>query len=92
MGWREHALCRGKTDLFYKHGPLSVRKPAFDICEQCTVRTECLETAMDLGVNGVGLGKFGVWGGTTRKERQELNRKRKGLGQERVVEVLPRHT
>jgi WhiB family redox-sensing transcriptional regulator len=42
------------------------------ICAPCPVRTECLEYALDGGEH------FGIWGGTSERERRRI-RKRRGL-------------
>ena len=78
--WMGRASCRGNTAMFYRLGGVAARKPALTMCADCPVQTDCLEAAMALGVNGVGLGGYGVWGGMTGKQRRELNQQRKGLG------------
>jgi WhiB family transcriptional regulator, redox-sensing transcriptional regulator len=77
-GWRDLAACDGKpTDLFFgtpdrygydRHDPAALAT-AKRICDLCPVREECLDTALDLGPD-----VYGVWGGTTRAERERLKR------------------
>jgi len=69
LDWHDLAACKGMpSDLFFPpRGGTSI--PAKAICEQCAVKQECLDDALDHGL------KQGVWGGTT--ERQRRNRYRK---------------
>ena len=62
--WREHARCLG-TDpaLFYPNNGAGVDK-ARVVCATCPVTEECLEYALSTGE------KFGVWGGTSERERR----------------------
>jgi WhiB family transcriptional regulator, redox-sensing transcriptional regulator len=76
-GWRERAACNDKpTDLFFptpdrygyeRHDPAALAQ-AKRICDTCLVREECLEFALDGG------DVYGVWGGTTKAERERLKR------------------
>jgi WhiB family transcriptional regulator, redox-sensing transcriptional regulator len=43
------------------------------ICRGCFVRPECLEYALETGI------EEGIWGGTTERERRLLRRKRKAV-------------
>lgn len=43
------------------------------VCRRCPVRTACLDWAEDTGQ------KFGVWGGTTEKEREAMRRRKQKL-------------
>lgn len=45
--------------------------PADFGCRACTVRVECLNYALDNGE------KFGVWGGTSERERRKLRKIRR---------------
>lgn len=66
--WRGEARCRGTApDVFYTpgaEGPEADAARAF--CRGCPVRVECLEFALATGE------LFGVWGGTTPRERRRL--------------------
>ena len=73
--WRLRAACRDQDpELFF---PLSEMGPgarqadrAKAVCARCPVRAECLEYALDNGLD------HGVFGGTTETERRALRRAR----------------
>lgn len=73
--WKEHAVCRGlDPDIFFFGIDNRYRKPnirkierARTICNQCPVRTECLQAALDGD-------EYGFWGGTTDNERRTMRR------------------
>ncbi len=66
--WRTLAACRGMDpDLFYPtrgEDSWDVRQ----VCKGCPVRTECLQFALDNNET------FGIWGGTSAKERWRTRR------------------
>jgi WhiB family redox-sensing transcriptional regulator len=73
--WRTLSLCRD-TDpaLFF---PVGTTGAALDqiaaakaVCVQCTVRTECLDFALDTNQDS------GVWGGLSEEERRVIRRQR----------------
>ena len=70
--WREDARCRGLgSSLFFpesEDGP-EVEK-AKSICAVCPVITSCLEYAK------AAREEYGVWGGTTARERRQMRRRR----------------
>lgn len=73
--WIKLALCKQKTELFFPSEEDMRRasvlyKNAKAICAECPVIKECLEYALSEEMF------FGVWGGTTPKERQVMFRKR----------------
>lgn len=60
--------CQGTdTDLFFPVGADSARPKAF--CRACPIREACLAYALAYDVRG-------VWGGTTRPERNRIRRQR----------------
>ncbi|BBG05376.1 MULTISPECIES: WhiB family transcriptional regulator [Pseudonocardia] len=67
--WRAAARCRASDaeDLFVTGAR---QREAREFCFGCPVRTECLAHALDQQV------EFGVWGGTTERERRALLRRR----------------
>lgn len=67
--WRNAALCRAHDaeELFVTGAR---QREARLFCRACPVRTECLSHALDHRV------EFGVWGGTTERERRALLRAR----------------
>jgi len=63
--------CRGTApDIFFPDRGESL-EPAKRICGECVVRDECLEYALDSGE------RFGVWGGTSERERRRIRRQRR---------------
>lgn len=68
LAWRAHGLC-AQTDpeAFFPEKGGSVRD-AKSVCRSCEVQAECLDYAL---LNDE---RFGVWGGTSEKERRALRR------------------
>lgn len=74
--WRHRAACRDEDpELFF---PISNMGPgaqqtaqAKAVCARCPVQSECLNYALDNGLD------YGIFGGTTETERRELTRRRK---------------
>ena len=68
--WHQRAACRGAgPGLFF---PVRTDGPpvaALAYCEECTVRSECLASALEMPSSTVG-----VWGGTTGRGRRGLRR------------------
>ena len=65
----DEASCRGyDPDMFYAESGASIMK-AKQLCGTCSVRERCLEWAIKRE-------EFGVWGGTTARERAALRRER----------------
>jgi len=68
FAWHDSASCRGADpDLFFPKRGASTR-PAKDICLECPVQVKCLDHAVDPGE------KFGIWGGTSEKERRKIRK------------------
>lgn len=73
--------CKGvETDLFFP-GIGASTKEAKAICRACFARSECLEYAL------VGSEKFGIWGGTSERERRRLRRERSAKEKQRCTEL-----
>ena len=71
--WHLEAECRGMDpDIFYPARGESTRK-ARAVCAGCAVKPQCLEWA--LAQNHVD--DFGVWGGTSARERRALRARRR---------------
>ncbi|GAA2870771.1 hypothetical protein GCM10010472_30130 [Pseudonocardia halophobica] len=70
--WRIAARCRtaDAEELFVRGAE---QRRARQFCATCPVRMECLAHALDERV------EFGVWGGTTERERRALLRSRPGV-------------
>jgi WhiB family transcriptional regulator, redox-sensing transcriptional regulator len=65
----EEASCRGlDPELFYAEGGAAVAK-AKGVCASCPLRPKCLDWA-------IAREEFGVWGGTTARERAAIRRER----------------
>ncbi len=70
LEWQGQANCLGvDPDLFFPERGASTRE-AKSICAACLVQADCLEYALDHGE------KFGIWGGTSERERRRLRRAR----------------
>ncbi len=66
--WHLDAACRGMTaDLFYPARGESTAE-ATSVCQGCPVQGECLAAAV--GRNE----RFGIWGGTSARQRRPLRR------------------
>ncbi|WP_307851609.1 WhiB family transcriptional regulator [Micromonospora sp. C41] len=67
--WHEDALCRQyPADLFFpERGENATYAKA--ICRRCPVRDRCLQWALDKRE------QHGVWGGTTEKDRRDMQRR-----------------
>lgn len=68
--WRDRALCREvDPEIFYPARGGDPR-PGKAVCGQCSVRTPCLDYAMDANE------RYGIFGGLSVKERDALRRQR----------------
>jgi WhiB family redox-sensing transcriptional regulator len=74
--WQHRGACRGEAGVdFYppmhherKHERLTRERRAKAVCASCPVRIECLEHAVAADE------RYGIWGGLTYDERQQLRR------------------
>lgn len=69
--WTAHAACRGMgTEIFYptQGEPIAA---AVAICQTCSVRSDCLEYALD------NVELFGIWGAQPERRRRILRRRRR---------------
>jgi WhiB family transcriptional regulator, redox-sensing transcriptional regulator len=72
-GWRRHAICRDTDpDLFFPVGTtgqaLVQIERAREVCNECPVKTDCLEFALETNQDS------GIWGGTSEEERRKIRR------------------
>jgi len=67
--WVVDAACRDSDPDVFFPGPDGDAQLAVRICRGCPVRDECRDWALDTRIS------FGVWGGTTERERRRLARK-----------------
>ena len=74
--WHENAACSGLgNELFYPGrvwgNPDAVRQAAAAkvVCALCPVKEQCREAGLEE--------RFGIWGGTTERDRRKLRRERR---------------
>lgn len=78
IGWQEKAVCSlADPEIFFPERGGSSRA-ARAVCDECPVRMECLEYALD------NKEQFGIWGGTSERERRQLRRGRAAPALRRV--------
>lgn len=66
--WRERAACKGMDAALFVLARGDSGREAKRVCRGCEVRAECLEYALDSHE------QFGVWGGTSERERRRMRR------------------
>ena len=70
MLWEDQARClKYDPELFFTPRGKAERR-AKQVCAPCPVKAECLAYALQTRV------EFGVWGGTTARERAAIRRER----------------
>ncbi|MFJ4895990.1 WhiB family transcriptional regulator [Streptomyces sp. NPDC088788] len=67
--WIEKATCR-TADQLHLFAEGAAQNRAMSLCVGCPVRTECLAHALDNRI------EYGVWGGTTERQRRAILRRR----------------
>jgi len=71
--WMRDAKCRGIDPAeFFPSDGLGVDR-ARRVCDDCPVRAECLEYALEYRI------EHGVWGGASERERRRILRRRRGI-------------
>lgn len=85
--WRDSALCRGLTEDFFpptagsgNRRHRTAVKAALGRCFACPARTRCLEWAVE------NKEYYGIWGGTTEKERRVMIER--GITAAEVVSIV----
>ena len=69
--WMEDALCaQTDPDIFYPEKGGSTA-PATSVCNNCSVRAQCLEYAVSNDI------RHGIWGGTSDNDRKRIARERR---------------
>lgn len=63
--WRRQGVCADLDPELFFPEPDQPATEALAACARCTVRRECLTTALLTGE------AYGVWGGTTEQDRQK---------------------
>lgn len=87
---KSKAACKGQeTALFFiDNGPLTSKRvrigigKAKSICNGCEIKVECFMHAVNNQEN------YGIWGGTTAKERMRLNASMDSISYSEAVEIL----
>jgi hypothetical protein len=82
MPWRANGVCRSeparKLNWHPEPNDTKMRARCKAVCFSCSVRTECLAYAISNY-------EFGVWGGTSERERKRL---RKQIGSHPTTEIV----
>lgn len=66
--WAVFAACKAETSMKFFPQNREEEREALAVCRTCPVVEDCLEHA--LATNE----RFGVWGGTTERQRRKLSR------------------
>lgn len=66
--WATFAACRNEESMTFYPQNKREEASALATCDICPVQVECLEHALATSE------RFGVWGGTTEKQRRKLSR------------------
>lgn len=66
--WRADAACRDTPHVDFFPGLGETTLPAKAVCETCLVRAECLQYAL------ANEEMFGIWGGTSERQRRIMRR------------------
>lgn len=69
--WTLQAKCVGMGDALFPEAPAQKRVKM--MCVDCPVRLECLAEALDNEI------EWGIWGGTTERERRSMLRRHPGV-------------
>lgn len=77
--WEHDAACATRDDInpdwwFPDKGDSTSHHRAIAICNQCPVKTQCLNYALDAGE------RFGIWGGQSWHQRRDTLRQRRNRG------------
>jgi WhiB family redox-sensing transcriptional regulator len=67
--WAVFAACKEEMSLTFFPQNRQEERTALTICSTCPVVDECLDHAIETNE------RFGVWGGTTERERRKLARR-----------------
>lgn len=73
--WHQDAACKGQDRLFFiDPGQRYRAAKAKAICDTCKAKQACLNFALSLSQED---DDYGIWGGTSPRERRELRRARR---------------
>lgn len=67
--WVSYAACRDSDPYLFFPGANGDTSEALTICSSCAVREQCLDYALTVPE------RYGVWGGTTERERRRILRR-----------------
>jgi WhiB family redox-sensing transcriptional regulator len=90
LQWRDNARCKGSTGLMFATTSED-QADAASRCYGCPVQVDCLYMGL------MGLERFGVWGGTTQRQRRRMLRQintdlgknwRENLGSEQADHIM----
>jgi hypothetical protein len=70
--WMDEAVCAEVDNAMFFPGKGGSAKDPKRICGWCDVREQCLAYALDLESRPGTMGRFGVYGGTSPKERDRI--------------------
>lgn len=82
--WVADAACRGMDPALFIIERGDDSAPAKAVCRECTVRLDCLRTAMVRD-------EIGVWGGFSHRERNILARRLRAAGDVRFRTITHSH-
>lgn len=68
--WEIEGLCAGLDPALFFPERGESTEPARSVCAICPVQRDCLEDALERNE------RFGIWGGTSARERQQLRGRR----------------
>lgn len=71
--WIKDGLCREYPGVSWFPSPRESAAEAVAICRRCTVQPECLAYALECGPS-----LHGVWGGSTRADRDQYRKNQRG--------------
>jgi WhiB family redox-sensing transcriptional regulator len=82
--WRHQAACAGQDPEYWfpieASGYTPAHKRAVTICRSCPVQAACLNWAMENNEY------YGIWGGTSARQRADLRRDRRAIAR---IEWIP---
>lgn len=71
LPWIDEAACRTVDPELFFPGHGASNREGLAVCARCPVRDPCLEQALATGET------YGIWGGTTERDRRSIRRKRR---------------
>lgn len=88
--WRDFAYCKGRdTNDFYPDfaikGAIKQVREMKLVCRKCSVSIECLQNALDNNE------QFGIWGGLTPKERNNIRKSKSVPAKEVTIKVVKKN-